>query len=111
MGCLERTGFANNVIKVASKMGSISCSFVLNIRIYVNSICLNITPITRTLGNLLIFYVPTMAKYLGICPSISTKALKHVMVLEKTIKIHRWASQRGSWWASVSGLALGSHVN
>ena len=84
MGCSERTEFANNVILVASKMSSISCLFV-----YVNSICLNITPITRTLENLLIFSIPTMAKYLEICPFISTKALKCVMVLEKAIKIYQ----------------------
>ena len=42
-----------------------------------NSICLNITPITGTSGNLLIFSTPTMAKYLEICLFISTKALKY----------------------------------
>ena len=98
MGCSERTEFANNVILVASKMSSIFCLFVLNTRIYVNSICLNITPITRTSGNLLIFSTPTMAKYLEICLFISTKALKCIMVLEKAIKIYLWASQEG-WWA------------
>ena len=75
----------------------------LNTRIYVNSICLNITLITRTL---LIFSTPKMAKYLEICLFISTKALKYVMVLGKAIKIYHWASQRG-WWACVRGLALG----
>ena len=44
----------------SSKMSSISCLFVPNTRIYMNSICLNITPITRTLGKLLIFSTPTM---------------------------------------------------
>ena len=35
-----------------------------------------------------------MAKYLEICPFVSTKALKcFVMVLEKTIKVYHWASQ------------------
>ena len=58
-----------------------------------NSICLNITPITRTSKNVLIFSTPTMAKYLEICLFISTKALKCIMVLEKAIKIYLWASQ------------------
>ena len=96
MGCLERAEFANNVILVASKMSSISisCLFPLNTRICVNSICLNITPVTRALGDLLIFSAPTMAKYLEICPFISTKALEYIMVLViKVIKIHHWASQ------------------
>ena len=106
MGCSERTEFAKNVILVASKMSSIFCLFVLNTRIYLNSISLNITLITRTSGNLLIFSIPTMAKYLEICLFISTKALKCVMVLEKSIKIYHWASQ-GGWWACVRGLALG----
>ena len=60
-----------------------------------NSICQNITPVTRTLGTLLIFSTPTMAKYLEICPFISTKALKCVMALGKAVKIYHWASQRG----------------
>ena len=111
MGCLERTEFANNMILVVSKMSSISCLFVLNTRIYVNSICLNITPITRTLGTLLIFSTPTMAKYLEICLFIFTKALKCLMALEKAVKIYHWASQRGlvglRGWACVGGLALG----
>ena len=36
-----------------------------------------------------------MAKYLEICPFISTKALKYILVLEKAIKIYHWASQGG----------------
>ena len=36
-----------------------------------------------------------MAKYLEICPFISTKALKCVMTLEKAVKIYHWACQRG----------------
>ena len=95
MGCSERTEFANNVILVGSKMSSISGLFILNTRIYVNSICLNITPIIRTLENLLIFSTPTMAKHLEICPFMSAKALKCVMVLEKAIKIYHWTSQGG----------------
>ena len=89
------------VILVAPKMSSTSCLFVLNTRIYVNSICLNITAITQTLGNLLMFSAPTMTKYLEICRFISTKALKCVIeMLEKTIKIYHWASQ------GVGGLAF-----
>ena len=74
-----------------------------------NSICLNITLITRISGNLLIFSTPTMAKYLEICLFISTKALKCVMVLEKAIKIYQWAPQ-GGLWACVRSLALGGCV-
>ena len=103
MGCLEMTEFAYNVILVASKMSSISCLFALNTRIFVNSNCLNITPITRTLGNLLKFSAPAMAKYLEICPFISTKAIKCVIVLKKTLTIYHWALQGGG--GGVGGLA------
>ena len=102
MGCLTRTEFANNVILVASKMSSISCLFVLNTRIYVNSICLNITPITQTLGNLLIFFTPKLAKYFEICPFVSTKALKCVKRQLRSTTGH----PKGGWWACVRGLAL-----
>ena len=98
------TKFANNVILVASKMSSISCLFVLNTRIYMNSVCLNIIRITSTLGNLLIFL--TMAKYLEICPFISTKALKCIMVLKRQLRFTT-GHPKGGWWACVHGLALG----
>ena len=94
MGCLERTEFVNNGILVASKMSSSSCLFVLTTRIYMNSICLNITPKTRTLGNLL-------AKYL----EISTKALKCVMGWKRQLRFTT-GHPKGGWWACVHGLSL-----
>ena len=42
-----------------------------------------------------------MAKYLKICPFISAKALKCVILLGKTIKIYHWAFPGGG----VGGLA------
>ena len=92
------------------------CLFFLNTRMYVNSVCLSITPITLTLGNLLIFSTPTAAKYLKICPFISTKALKCLMALEKAVKIYYWASQRGlvglrAWSGFWSGCVAGDCVH
>ena len=95
MRCLERTKFANDVILVASKMSSISCLFVINTMIYVNSICLNITLNNPNLRKFVAILRSNKGEILEVCPFISTKALECVMVLEKTINIYHWASQGG----------------